>query len=239
MNAHIIENSVPNTEAETLEALLNFMGAFGGGDTEEFQQVKQIIKDNGITSEQLWNLMTSNAIDEIISRRTIDVKIQRLTESATIPTYSHISDACADIYADEEVTIMPGETHAVSTGIALAIPDGFVIHVYPRSGLSMKTGLRLANSTGIIDAGYRDELKVLIWNTGEVPYHIEKGMRIAQMDIMESPVINFEEVSDVKSIAGDRLGGFGSSGLFDMLTSDDPEDQAKLMAEIERFNGEV
>ena len=63
MNAHIIENSVPNTEAETLEALLNFMGAFGGGDTEEFQQVKQIIKDNGITSEQLWNLMTSNAID--------------------------------------------------------------------------------------------------------------------------------------------------------------------------------
>lgn len=239
MKAIPIENPVPSTEAETLDALLNFMGTFGGGDTEEFKQVKEIIKDNGITSEQLWNLMTSNAIDEIISRRTIDVKIQRLTKTAIIPTYSHISDGCADIYADEDVIIMPGETHPVSTGIAIAIPDGFVIHVYPRSGLSMKTGLRLANSTGIIDAGYRDELKVLIWNTDNEPCHIEKGMRIAQMDIMESPMIEFEEIEDIKSIAGDRFGGFGSSGLFEMLTSEDPEDQAKLIAEIEQFNGKI
>jgi dUTP pyrophosphatase len=239
MNAHIIENPVPNTEAETLEALLNFMGTFGGGDTEEFQQVKEIIKENGITSEQIWNLMTDNAIEEILGRRIISVKAQRLTDTAQIPVYSHLGDACADIYADEDVTIEPGETHLVSTGIALAIPQGFVVHIYPRSGLSANTKLRLANSVGVIDAGYRDEIKVPIWNSGDIPYHIERGMRIAQMDIMDSPAIEFEEIDDIKEISGDRLGGFGSSGLFDMLNSDDPLDREKLVAEIEKFNGKV
>jgi dUTP pyrophosphatase len=220
--------------------MIDFMGQIDGGiDNEDFKALKEQMMNSGMSTADLFTLMGDNFAETLLSRQIIDVRLQKLTDTAMIPAYSHTSDACADIYSDEDVVIEPGATHAVSTGIALAIPDGFVIHVYARSGLSAKTGLRLANSVGIIDSGYRDELKVLIWNTGEVPYHIEKGMRIAQMDIMESPVINFEEVSDVKSIAGDRLGGFGSSGLFDMLTSDDPEDQAKLMAEIERFNGEV
>jgi dUTP pyrophosphatase len=238
MNAHIIENS--SQDKETLSSLVDLIGHIDGGvNNEDFQELKNQIMESGITAEGFLSLLGNSFTETMISRPIIDVKIQRLTDTATIPTYSHVSDACADIYADEEVTIMPGDTYPVSTGIALAIPDGFVIHVYPRSGLSMRTGLRLANSTGIIDAGYRDELKVLIWNTGEVPYHVEKGMRIAQMDIMQSPAMDFYEVENIKEIPGDRLGGFGSSGLFDMITSENPEDQAKLIAEIERFNGEV
>lgn len=238
MNAHIIENS--SQDKETLSSLVDLIGHIDGGvNNEDFQELKNQIMESGITAEGFLSLLGNSFTETMISRPIIDVKIQRLTDTAIIPTYSHVSDACADIYADEEVTIMPGDTYPVSTGIALAIPDGFVIHVYPRSGLSMRTGLRLANSTGIIDAGYRDELKVLIWNTGEVPYHVEKGMRIAQMDIMQSPAMDFYEVENIKEIPGDRLGGFGSSGLFDMITSENPEDQAKLIAEIERFNGEV
>lgn len=239
MNAHIIDNKVPQSEEETLEALLNFMGAFGGGDTEEFQQVKEIIKENGVTAEQLWELMTGNAIDEIISRRTIDVMIQRLTETAKFPEYNKISDACADIYADEDVWIKPGETYPVSTGLAIAIPDGFVVHIYPRSGLSMKTDIRLANSVGVIDAGYRDELKILLWNAGNSDFHVEKGMRIAQLDIQESPAIDFIEIDDIKQIPGNRMGGFGSSGLFELLSNTDEEGLLDVAEELMKKNGEI
>ena len=246
MKARIIDNNNINnlpkekTEKEALEALVNFMGAFDGGKNDlEFQAVKKEIMESGITSDQLWELMTSNAIEEITGRQFINVSIQKLTDTAICPTYSHPSDGCADIYADEEVTIAPGKTHAVSTGIALAIPNGFVAHVYPRSGLSMKTGLRLANSIGIIDAGYRDELKILLWNTSKKPFHIESGMRIAQIDIMPSPALDFVEVDDVKEIAGDRLGGFGSSGLFDMIDKSSEEVQNTILTEMELFNGKV
>lgn len=239
MNAHIIDNKVPQSEEEALDVILNLMGAFGGGDTEEFQQVKQIIKDNGITAEQLWGLMTENAIDEIISRRTIDVAIQLLTDTAKAPEYNNITDGCADIYSDEDVVIEPGQTYPVSTGIAMAIPEGFVVHVYARSGLSMKTGLRLANAVGVIDAGYRDELKILLWNTGKEAFHIEKGMRIAQMDIKESPMIEFFETENIKNIPGDRMGGFGSSGLFELLNTTDSEGLEILTQEMIKSNGEI
>jgi dUTP pyrophosphatase len=239
MNAHIIENNTPQSEGEALESLLNLMGSFGGGDTEEFQQVKEIIKENGITADQLWGLMTENAIDEIISRRTIDVAIQFLTDTAKAPEYNNITDGCADIYSDEDIVIEPGQTYPVSTGIAMAIPNGFVVHVYARSGLSMKTGLRLANAVGVIDAGYRDELKVLLWNTGTEAFHVKKGMRIAQMDIKESPMVEFFEVENVKNIPGDRMGGFGSSGLFELLSTADPEGLEILAQEMINSNGEI
>lgn len=215
MKAHPIENQNAINDKETLEALVNFMGALDGGvNNPEFKATKKEIMESGISSEQLWELMTSNAAEEILGREIIDVKVQKLTETAIIPTYSHTTDACADIYADEDAIILPGCTAAISTGIALAIPDGFVVHVYARSGLSLKTNLRLANSVGIIDAGYRDELKILCWNAGTEPITIEKGMRIAQMDIMQSPAIEFHEVKNVKDFGEDRMGGFGSSGLF-------------------------
>lgn len=215
MKAHPIENKNTTDDKETLSALVDLMGQIDGGiDDEEFQEFKDEIMSSGITTEGLMALLGNNFSEAILNRPIVDVQIQRLTETATIPTYSHSTDACADIYADEDAIILPGCTAAVSTGIALAIPDGFVVHVYARSGLSLKTNLRLANSVGIIDAGYRDELKILCWNAGTEPITIEKGMRIAQMDIMQSPAIEFHEVKNVKDFGEDRMGGFGSSGLF-------------------------
>lgn len=222
MKAHIPENLTPPVDdRETLSAMIDFMGQIDGGiDNEEFKALKEQMMNSGMRTEDLFTLLGNNFAETLLSRQIIDVRLQKLTDTAMIPAYSHTSDACADIYSDEDVVIEPGATHAVSTGIALAIPDGFVIHVYARSGLSAKTGLRLANSVGIIDAGYRDELKVPCWNSGTEPLHIEKGMRIAQMDIMPSPAIEFYEVDNVKDVPGDRMGGFGSSGLFEMTDSE-------------------
>lgn len=221
MKAHIATPQPPQDDKQDLAALVDLLGLLEGQqDSEDFKATKAAIMQSGITSEQFYNILMDNAAEEIIRRQIIDVKIQKLTDTAVVPTYSHLTDACADIYADEDVVIAPGATHCVSTGLAFAIPDGFVIHVYARSGLSVKTSLRLANSVGIIDAGYRDELKVPCWNSGTEPLHIEKGMRIAQMDIMPSPAMEFFEVDNVKDVPGDRMGGFGSSGLFEMTDSE-------------------
>ena len=224
MKAHIVENqnpTPPQNDKELLSSLIDFVGQVDGGiDNDDFKELKEQIMGSGITTEGFFSLLGDNFAEAIIQRQIVDVQLQRLTDTATIPTYSHTTDACADIYADEDVVIAPGATHPVSTGIALAIPAGFVVHVYARSGLSVKTPLRLANSVGIIDAGYRDELKVPCWNSGSEPLEIKKGMRIAQMDIMPSPAMEFYEVDDVKTIPGDRLGGFGSSGLFEMTDSE-------------------
>lgn len=223
MKAHITENQnpTPQDDKELLSALIDFMGQVDGGiDNEDFQELKKQMMESGITTEGLLSLLGDNFAEALISRQIVDVKLQRLTDTAIVPTYSHTTDACADIYADEDVIIAPGETHCVSTGLALAIPDGFMVHIYARSGLSVKTPLRLANSVGIIDAGYRDELKVPCWNSGTEPLHIEKGMRIAQMDIMPSPAMEFYEVDNVKDVPGDRMGGFGSSGLFEVTDSE-------------------
>ena len=216
MKAHIATPQSPQNDKELLSSLIDFMGQIDGGiDNEEFQALKTQMMNSGMSTEDLFALLGNNFTEALISRQIIDVKIQKLTDTATIPTYGHTTDACADIYADEDIVIEPGKTHMVSTGLAFAIPDGFVVHVYARSGLSVKTPLRLANSVGIIDAGYRDELKVPCWNSGTEPLHIEKGMRIAQMDIMPSPAMEFYEVENVKDVPGDRLGGFGSTGLFE------------------------
>ena len=223
MKSHITENQnpTPQDDKELLSSLIDFMGQVDGGiDNEDFQELKKQMMESGITTEGLFSLLGNNFAEVLISRQIVDVKLQRLTDTAMVPTYSHTTDACADIYADEDVIIAPGKTHCVSTGIALAIPDGFMVHIYARSGLSVKTPLRLANSVGIIDAGYRDELKVPCWNSGTEPLHIEKGMRIAQMDIMPSPAMEFYEVDNIKDIPGDRMGGFGSSGLFEMTDSE-------------------
>lgn len=239
MKAHPIENSNVN-DKEQLSNLIDIMGLLDGGiNQEEFSEIKKQMMNSGMSSANLLDLFETDLLKNLISRPQIPVQIQKLTETAVIPTYGHDTDACADIYADEDVTIAPGETYAVSTGIAIAIMEGYVVHVYARSGLSMKTDLRIANCVGIIDAGYRDEIKVLCWNSGKEPLFIEKGMRIAQMDIMQSPLIDFVEVEDIKNIPGDRMGGFGSTGLFDIL-NDEFAGEAEIAAvELENTNGEI
>ena len=214
MNARIIDSENNAQDKETLGALIDLMGKIDGGvNQEDFEALKKDMLDSGMTTEDLFNLLGNEFVEAVAHRQIIDVPCQLLSLSATPPEYANTTDACADLFADEDVTIVPGETYAVKTGIALAIPEGFVCHVYPRSGISKKTGMRIANSVGVIDAGYRDEVKVLLWNTGIEPYTVTKGMRIAQMDIMPSPAMEFVPVENVKDYGEDRGGGFGSTGL--------------------------
>lgn len=197
---------------EDFESLLNLMGMLGGYNPETFEQEKQAILNSGIQYEDFLSILSENMADKLGPREIVDLPIQKLTESATVPTYAHITDACADLYADETIIIEPNETKLISTGIALAVPMGYVVHIYPRSSIGAKTPLRLSNSVGVIDAGYRDEIKIIYTNTGTEPFSIEKGDRIAQMSIDLAPMARFEVVEDVKEIGEDRGGGIGSTG---------------------------
>lgn len=145
----------------------------------------------------------------ITPREQVEVKIQKIHENAIIPTYAHSTDAGADIYAIEDITLKPHETVIVPTGLKVAIPAGYMIQIYSRSGLAAKTTLRIANSVGIIDSSYNDEIGVIIENNGNLSQTIHKGDRIAQMIICPTPMIDWVEVSEIENSG---RGGFGSTG---------------------------
>jgi dUTP pyrophosphatase len=108
------------------------------------------------------------------------VYIQRLHEKAIIPSYQTDGAAGFDFHSVEKAIIMPGETALISTGLAFAIPMGLELQVRPRSGLSAKTGIRVANSPGTVDCDYRGEVKIILTNTGDLPYTVNPGDRVAQ-----------------------------------------------------------
>lgn len=144
-------------------------------------------------------------------RIRIEVKVKKLNSDAILPTYAHPSDAGADIYSSEDVEIPGGATTIVKTGIQVAIPAGYMIQICPRSGLSAKTPLRIANAPGTIDSSYRGEIGVIMHNTGAAPYTVNKGDRIAQMIIAPAPMIVWEEVNELDETERGN-GGFGSTG---------------------------
>ena len=144
---------------------------------------------------------------------TVTVPVRRLDPELPLPRYARSGDAGADLVARIGVNLDPrGGRAMVPTGIALAIPDGFAGFVQPRSGLALRHGVTCLNTPGLIDAGYRDELRVLLVNTDpEAPYAIERGDRIAQLVIQRVETAEFVEVDDLS--ASERgLGGFGSTG---------------------------
>lgn len=116
-----------------------------------------------------------------------------------------------DVVAAEDVTLAPGERHAVATGLALAIPERFEIQVRPRSGLALKHGISVPNTPGTIDSDYRGELKIILINHGPEPFAIARGDRVAQLVL--APVVQaaWEEVTDLDETAR-GAGGFGSTG---------------------------
>lgn len=142
-----------------------------------------------------------------------DVLIKRLDADATLPSYAHPGDAGADLVASEDVTIAPGGGRAaVGTGIAMAIPDGYAGFVLPRSGLAIRHGITCLNTPGLIDAGYRDEVRVILVNTDpSEPYTVHRGDRIAQLVIQPVERTVFTAVDDLSDSAR-GLGGFGSTG---------------------------
>ena len=142
----------------------------------------------------------------------MDLPCRRLTEAATLPTRAHDGDAGLDLYAAEPASLPPGERASVGTGIAVEIPAGFAGLVLPRSGLAARHGIALVNAPGLIDAGYRGELRVLLLNTDRAePVEIAPGDRIAQLVI--TPFAAAAPVEAAQLAASHRgNGGFGSSG---------------------------
>jgi dUTP pyrophosphatase len=130
------------------------------------------------------------------------------------PSYAHPGDAGADLRAREDVILEPGERRLVPTGVAIALPDGFVALIHPRSGLATKHGLTIVNAPGTVDAGYRGEIAVTLLNTdSSQPIELRRGDRIAQMVIQRVEHALFIPVSELSdSVRG--TGGFGSTGGF-------------------------
>ena len=195
---------------------------------EEFSQAKKDFL------KRIMGLI-GNVVRECGYQIPIQIPCQ-IEEGVKLPVYAHNTDAGLDIYAREEITIAPGETKIIGTGIRVAIPEGYALLIQPRSGQSAKTKLRIANTPGLIDAGYRDEIGVIIENieppfkditydfdeNGEIhitsilhgqSYTISEGQRFAQMRLVQVPKAAFVEVESVGEIGENRGGGFGSTGI--------------------------
>ena len=179
--------------------------------------------------------ITYNALANIdgIAKRSIFIPIEFCNPNAKMPTYAHLTDSGMDIYALEDITIAPGQTVVVPTGLKVAIPSGYELQVRPKSGRCVKTKLRIANTPGTIDAGYRDEIGVIVDNiepfiksadideNGRL-YNVEfgsshtigAGEKFAQLVLCEVPKAILYQVGNVGEIANDgRNGGFGSTGV--------------------------
>ena len=154
---------------------------------------------------------TLAAIDVVENpREKIKVQIEKIVPEAKLPEYAHPTDAGADVFAVRNTVVPAGETVVVGTGLKMAIPKGYEVQVRPRSGMSLKTDLRIANAPGTIDSSYRGELGIIMWNTGSDEYTIEAGDKIAQLIIAPVPMMDFEETTiDMNTDRGE--GGFGST----------------------------
>ena len=153
--------------------------------------------------------------EETVKSVTLKVKVEKdvpldvvYEESATPLAYAHKGDAGLDIAANETVTLEPGERKLVGTGVSLAVPEGYVGLLFPRSGNAAKKGLTLANSVGVIDSGYRGEVKGIMVNLGSDPVTINSGERIMQLVLsaVVTPVLSLEETERGEN-------GFGSTGV--------------------------
>jgi dUTP diphosphatase len=142
----------------------------------------------------------------------VTLRFRRLSEAARPPAQAHEGDAGYDLHAAEGLTIAPGERASVGTGIAVAIPEGQAGLVIPRSGLASRHGISVVNAPGLIDSGYRGELRVLLLNTDrQQPFSVEPGDRIAQLVLVRVETDEAVEVEELdETVRG--AGGFGSTG---------------------------
>lgn len=237
-----LEKSLRNVNDQLAMAqALNAAGVKVEDITKEYHSLCEQIDQQmaGAMSAQkrqfLKNLLaiTYNAVSETegITKRNILIPIEYCHKNAKMPAYAHLTDAGMDVFATEDITILPGETKLIPLGIKVALPIGYELQVRPRSGRSLNTKLRIANAPGTIDAGYRDEVGVIAENTDQFiksaelnddgtlgapifgsPINIAAGEKIAQLVLSEVPKAVFYEVQSVGEIGEDRQGGFGSTG---------------------------
>ena len=143
----------------------------------------------------------------------IDIELQRLPHGEGLPLPAYATDGAAgmDVVAAEDLTLGAGQRHAVATGFAIAIPEGYEVQVRPRSGLALKHGITCLNTPGTIDHDYRGEVKVILANLGSDPFEIRRGERIAQLVPAPVQKARFSEV-EVLGETSRGAGGFGSTG---------------------------
>ena len=233
-------------EKQTQDEILTMLGTQEWSPVDiqkETNQFLAVIETMDFLSEEKQDFlkkitsMSTNMLQTLADKRVKFIQIPcELEEGVQLPTYAKQGDAGLDIYAREEITVNPGETKIISTGIKVAIPEGYAILIQPRSGQSVKTKLRVANTPGLIDSGYRDDIGVIIENieppikdveyefddNGEIhiksilhgtPYTITEGQRFAQMRLVQVPNANFFQVKSVGEIGENRGGGFGSTDV--------------------------
>jgi dUTP pyrophosphatase len=143
----------------------------------------------------------------------IEIKLFRLPhgEGLPLPRYASEDAVGLDVTAAEDLTLQPGQRHAVATGFAIEIPRGYEVQVRPRSGLAMKNGITCLNTPGTIDSDYRGEVKVILVNLGQEPFEVRRGERVAQL--VPAPVLRADFV-EARELSGTErgTGGFGSTG---------------------------
>ena len=150
------------------------------------------------------------ALDQV----DLDIEVVRLDADLPLPSYAHPGDAGADLLTTVDVTLAPGERAMVPTGVAIALPVGFVALVHPRSGLAARHGLSIVNAPGTVDAGYRGEIKVMLINHDpHLPIELRRGDRIAQLVVQRVERARFVEVGELPGSAR-GVGGYGSTGGF-------------------------
>lgn len=237
----------PNDKIALVQAL-NATGTKAEDVTEAFLALSDEVDKISLSKpkrdflkEMLASIINSINDTEGIAKRNVPVAIELCHPDAKIPQYAHISDSGMDVYALDNITVHPGETVLVPTGIKVALPVGFELQVRPKSGRALKTKLRVANTPGTIDQAYRDEIKVIIENV-EPPirdittntimdengyidhmeitsieygkdFTIGKGEKFCQLVLCEVPKVAFYRVDSVQEIGDNRNGGFGSTGL--------------------------
>jgi dUTP pyrophosphatase len=143
---------------------------------------------------------------------TMTVSFKRISPDASLPSYARPGDAGMDLKSAEDAVVEPGARLLVHTGLAMALPEGYEAQVRPRSGLALKHGITVLNTPGTIDEGYRGEVGVILFNTGDTAFKIAKGDRIAQMVIAPVTRARIVETDDLGSTER-GAGGFGSTGV--------------------------
>lgn len=167
--------------------------------------------------------MPEPAVDEV------EIRIRRLNPELPLPAYAHPGDAGADLSTTIDVRLEPGERALVPTGVALALPPGYVGLVHPRSGLATRAGLSIVNAPGTVDAGYRGEIKVALVNLDRSePIVLRRGDRIAQLVVQRVAQAKFVEVDELPETAR-GAGGHGSTGGFGVAVADGTADNTQTV----------
>ena len=239
-----LEKGIKNINDQMiLVQAMNLTGLKAENVKEQYNTIYEEIDTQmgGILSNQKRDFLkrmlsiTYNALAEAegIAKKTILIPIEYCHADAKMPAYAHLTDSGMDVFALEDITIAPGETKLIPIGIKVAIPAGYELQVRPKSGRCLKSKLRIANTPGTIDAGYRDEIGIIVDNiepfikeakmddSGRLyevifgsSYTIGKGEKFAQLVLAEVPKASFFEVESVGNIENDgRNGGFGSTGV--------------------------